>query len=67
MKKRRIKMKSRKIKKNLSGDDYPHYVYLLDQSGERQKHYVDSPEDWKALQDVCEIMKMKIIIPNGKE
>lgn len=60
-------MKSRKIRKNLSGDNYPRYVYLKDNSGESQKHYVDSPEDWKALKDICEIMNMQIIIPSGKE
>lgn len=60
-------MKNRTIKKNLNTAEYPRFVYLIDNNGERQKHYVDSPEDWKALQDVCDVMNLKIHIPSVKE
>ncbi len=60
-------MKKRELKKNLSSKSYPEFIYLVDEKGESQKHIVDSIEDWKALQDVCEMLKMKIIIPSGKK
>lgn len=60
-------MKSRELKKNLSQSAHPKFVYLVDNDGERQKHFVDSSEDWKAIQDICELMKLQIVMPKGDE
>ena len=60
-------MKNKTIQKNLSASNHPRFVYLIDNNGDRQKHYIDSPEDWRALQDICDMMNLKIHIPSGKE
>lgn len=60
-------MKNKQLKKNLSTEVHPTFVYLVLKDGEKQKHYVNSQLEWDVIKDMCDVMNMKLIIPSGKE